>query len=91
VQAQLAQSVPLPQALATVYAVLARSSHDIQACNMGLSDGHTYAFIMAIHTARHITSSIKPAGERSTWSAQSPLVHGNGNSTSLSSYLSSIL
>jgi hypothetical protein len=44
VQAQLTQSVPLPQALATVYAVLARSSRDIQACNMGLSDGHTYAF-----------------------------------------------
>jgi hypothetical protein len=24
--------------------MLARSSRDIQACNMGLSDGHTYAF-----------------------------------------------
>ena len=44
VQAQLARGAPLQQALATVYAVLARSSRDIQACNMGLSDGSTYAF-----------------------------------------------
>ena len=44
VQTQLAQSVSLPHALATVYAMLARSSRDIQACNMGLSDGDTYAF-----------------------------------------------
>ena len=44
VQAQLARGAPPQQALATVYAVLARSSRDIQACNMGLSDGSTYAF-----------------------------------------------
>jgi predicted glutamine amidotransferase len=43
VQAQLAQGVPAQQALATVYAELARHSRDIQACNMGLSDGQTYA------------------------------------------------
>jgi predicted glutamine amidotransferase len=43
VREQLALGVPLQQALATVYAVLARSSRDIQACNMGLSDGSTYA------------------------------------------------
>jgi predicted glutamine amidotransferase len=43
VQAQLARGVLPQQALAAVYAVLARSSRDIQACNMGLSDGHTYA------------------------------------------------
>jgi predicted glutamine amidotransferase len=44
VQAQLDQSVTLQQALAMVYAVLARHSRDIQACNMGLSDGQRYAF-----------------------------------------------
>jgi hypothetical protein len=44
VQEQLAQGVLPQQALATVYAVLERSSHDIQACNMGLSDGDTYVF-----------------------------------------------
>lgn len=44
VQAQLAQGVPPQQALETVYAVLARHSRDIQACNMGLSDGYTYTF-----------------------------------------------
>src|SRR5215471_11264800 len=44
VQEQLARGVPLQQALATVYAVLARSSRDIQACNMGLSDGQRYVF-----------------------------------------------
>ena len=44
VQEQLARGVPPPQALATVYAVLESSSRDIQACNMGLSDGYTSAF-----------------------------------------------
>jgi predicted glutamine amidotransferase len=44
VQAQLTQGLPPPQALAAVYAVLASHSRDIQACNMGLSDGHTEAF-----------------------------------------------
>jgi hypothetical protein len=34
----------MQQALATVYAVLARYSRDMQACNMGLSDGDTYVF-----------------------------------------------
>ena len=42
VQAQLAQGVPLQQALAAVYTVLAHHSRDIQACNMGLSDGQRY-------------------------------------------------
>ena len=36
--------MPPQQALATVYGVLERSSRDIQACNMGLSDGDTYVF-----------------------------------------------
>ena len=44
VQEQLAQGVPLQQALEIVYAALACHSRDIQACNMGLSDGDTYAF-----------------------------------------------
>jgi hypothetical protein len=44
VQEQLAQGVPPPQALATVYALLARHSRDMQACNMGLSDGETCVF-----------------------------------------------
>jgi hypothetical protein len=44
VQEQLARGVPPQQALATVYTVLARHSRDIQACNMGLSDGYTYSF-----------------------------------------------
>jgi predicted glutamine amidotransferase len=44
VQEQLAQGAPPPQVLATVYTMLARYSRDIQACNMGLSDGNTYAF-----------------------------------------------
>jgi predicted glutamine amidotransferase len=44
VQEQLTQGVPPQQALETVYTMLERSSRDIQACNMGLSDGHTYAF-----------------------------------------------
>jgi hypothetical protein len=44
VQEQLTKGVLPQQALAIVYAVLARSSRDIQACNMGLSDGDTYAF-----------------------------------------------
>ncbi len=44
VQEQLAQGV-LPQlALATVYTMLAHHSRDMQACNMGLSDGYTYVF-----------------------------------------------
>lgn len=44
VQEQLAQGVPPQQALATVYALLACHSRDMQACNMGLSDGETYVF-----------------------------------------------
>jgi hypothetical protein len=44
VQDQLAQGVPPQQALATVYALLARHSRDMQACNRGLSDGETYVF-----------------------------------------------
>jgi len=44
VQAQLAQGVAPQQALATVYAMLTRHSRDIQACNMGLSDGQGYVF-----------------------------------------------
>ncbi len=44
VQEQLAQGAPPQQALATVYAVLARHSRNIQACNMGLSDGQKYTF-----------------------------------------------
>ena len=43
-QEQLTKGVALQQALATVYAVLERSSRDIQACNMGLSDGDIYVF-----------------------------------------------
>lgn len=42
VQAQLAQGVLPQQALETVYALLERHSRDIQACNMGLSDGQRY-------------------------------------------------
>ena len=44
VQAQLAQGVPMSQALESVYTLLTRHSRDIQACNMALSDGHTYVF-----------------------------------------------
>jgi predicted glutamine amidotransferase len=44
VQEQLAQGRTPQQALAAVYAMLAQHSRDIQACNMGLSDGQTYAF-----------------------------------------------
>ena len=44
VQEQLAQGVLPQQALEIVYAALACHSRDIQACNMGLSDGRTYAF-----------------------------------------------
>ena len=44
VQDQLAQGVPPQQALMTVYAMLACHSRNIQACNMGLSDGDTYVF-----------------------------------------------
>jgi len=44
VREQLTQDVPPQQALAAVYAVLARHSRDIQACNMGLSDGQMYVF-----------------------------------------------
>lgn len=44
VQEQLAWGQPPQQALAAVYALLERHSRHIQACNLGLSDGHTYAF-----------------------------------------------
>jgi len=44
VQEQLAQGVALAPALETVYAMLARHSRAIQACNLGLSDGQTYAW-----------------------------------------------
>ncbi len=43
VQEQLAQGVAPALALAAVYATLERHSRAIQACNMGLSDGDTYA------------------------------------------------
>src|SRR5262249_10611402 len=48
-------------------------------------------FITAIRTARRITSFIKPARERSTWSAQSHLGHGSGSTINLCAGLSSIL
>jgi hypothetical protein len=44
VQEQLAQGVLPQQALAIVYTMLARHSRDVQACNMGLSDGRTCVF-----------------------------------------------
>jgi predicted glutamine amidotransferase len=44
VREKLAQGDSLAQALETVYTVLARHSRDIQACNLGVSDGHTYAW-----------------------------------------------
>ena len=79
VQEQLAQSVPLQQALATVYAVLARSSRDIQACNMGLSDGHTYTFYNGnphgqayyqLHQARHGALHMVCSEPFGTWAWQ---------------------
>src|SRR5262245_6681598 len=44
VQTQLAQGMSMQPALETVYVMLARHSRDIQACNMGLSDGQKYVF-----------------------------------------------
>lgn len=44
VQERLRQGTPLRQALAMVYALVARRSRHVQACNMGLSDGTTYAW-----------------------------------------------
>src|SRR5437016_543328 len=35
-------------------------------------------FIMAIHTAKPITNSIRPTRRRSTWSVQNLLAHGSG-------------
>lgn len=44
VQERLAQGLAPARALAAVYAMLARHSRDMRACNMGLSDGHTWTF-----------------------------------------------
>lgn len=43
-QEQIAQGATLSQALANVYALLKTHSRAIQACNMALSDGQSYAF-----------------------------------------------
>lgn len=43
VQEQIAQGITLSQALATVYALLQQHSRAIQACNMAVSDGQSYA------------------------------------------------
>ena len=44
VRAQFRLGVPLPQALAQVYAQLERHSREIRACNLGVSNGQEYAW-----------------------------------------------
>ncbi len=79
VQEQLAQGMAPAPALAAVYTLLARHSRDIQACNLGLSDGQTHAFYNGnprgagyyqLHSATQGTLSMVCSEPFGTWAWQ---------------------